>query len=389
MILLKLTLLLLSCNILDHDHTLFIFSIIRHGARTPNILDSNTMDIFGFKWNQYQGELTRIGMIQQFILGIKFQKYKILIRNDKTKYLYADVSYKNRTQQSFNSFINGFYEEDTFHYSQFETIPNHLPLSKDVISLFDNYNFINKTHLVSHSIISNNDYYLYSNILCKGIKKERNNRLIDSNLNNIWNKYKDILSQTIINPKKSLRKASLDYTSAIIAGYYNHFNHTFISKNTYIDYLNDLIIFRAKDFIYRYLNNNSLKSKVCLRLILIKLLKLLEFRNNYNNHEYSNDNPFFWFIFGHETQISQAIAFILSSFIDDSSDKYSKYHLEKLEYISYCSYINFEFKYSNSKGYYINIIFNDEDILIIDYSSFIKKLRTFIISESEYLHICN
>ena len=109
----------------------FIFSIIafskneklvfaelhfRHGARGPNILDSNGTgtDIFGIKWSS-PGELTPIGKRMQYLLGLRNRQRYIIAQKDFISEVYDPheitvySSDQNRTLQSAVSHIQGFY----------------------------------------------------------------------------------------------------------------------------------------------------------------------------------------------------------------------------------------------------------------------------------------
>ena len=56
------------------DNLYFVFEHFRHGARSPtNGLNPNLQDLFGTIW-EGNGELTKNGMIQQYIIGLRNRK---------------------------------------------------------------------------------------------------------------------------------------------------------------------------------------------------------------------------------------------------------------------------------------------------------------------------
>jgi hypothetical protein len=59
-----------------HCQVKFVFELIRNGASSPNILDSNNFDMFGEKWLRPQ-QLTVTGMKNQFVLGQKLRRHYI------------------------------------------------------------------------------------------------------------------------------------------------------------------------------------------------------------------------------------------------------------------------------------------------------------------------
>ena len=88
----------------------------RHGARAPNVLDSNGTgtDIFGIKWPS-PGELTPIGKRMEYLLGLRNRQRYIIEQKNFISEIYDPheitvySSDQNRTLQSAISHIQGFY----------------------------------------------------------------------------------------------------------------------------------------------------------------------------------------------------------------------------------------------------------------------------------------
>ena len=97
-------------NTEELDNLYFIFSNFRHGARTPNKYKNET-DYINVTWDESAGELTKLGVIQQFLIGLKnrkkynnflsekFNPYEILIYSTNL----------NRTKSSVFSQLIGLY----------------------------------------------------------------------------------------------------------------------------------------------------------------------------------------------------------------------------------------------------------------------------------------
>jgi len=131
-----LSVLFLSLPLL-HAELIQVIQLARHGARTPNS--------FEFMANQYQeteGQLTVLGLTQQYHLGQEMRKRYIedtafLSEEFNSSEVLIKSSWKNRTISSAYAFANGLYpqEDGTIHENIFaEDFPveNILPLKKRV-----------------------------------------------------------------------------------------------------------------------------------------------------------------------------------------------------------------------------------------------------------------
>jgi hypothetical protein len=114
-----------------------VIQLGRHGARTPNS--------FEFMSNQYrenEGELTVLGLVQEYFLGQEMRKRYIEDSNFlqdtfNSSEVLIKSSWKNRTIRSAYAFVNGLYPQDdgVLHENMFaEDFPmeNLLPLKKRV-----------------------------------------------------------------------------------------------------------------------------------------------------------------------------------------------------------------------------------------------------------------
>ena len=91
----------------------FVFEHFRHGARSPtNGLNLDYVDIFGSKWNG-NGELTKNGMIQQYIIGLRNkERYRSFIdTNYDPKEIVVYSTNVNRTIISAQIQLSGMYSD--------------------------------------------------------------------------------------------------------------------------------------------------------------------------------------------------------------------------------------------------------------------------------------
>ena len=82
----------------------FVWSLIRHGARSPTKLNNNK-DLLDFEWDINAGELTNLGLRQLFILGLQQnERYSKLLESNQ---LYMISTNFNRTIMSLLSYYHG------------------------------------------------------------------------------------------------------------------------------------------------------------------------------------------------------------------------------------------------------------------------------------------
>lgn len=115
----------------------FVVSLIRHGDRTPTAEIPN----YPYAWPQGLGQLTPIGMQQEYLLGKRLRdrlinQLKLLPANYARVSLYVLSDTDDRTMQSASAFLYGLYplgtgprleSRDTFALPQgFQPIPIHI-----------------------------------------------------------------------------------------------------------------------------------------------------------------------------------------------------------------------------------------------------------------------
>jgi hypothetical protein len=93
----------------------FLFSMFRHGARSPVGLDEKKKDDFGEYWAN-PGELTPVGMRMHYMLGLRNRdNYGKFIPKTWDTSIFIRSSDYNRTMQSVQSQLQGFFEAGNGH----------------------------------------------------------------------------------------------------------------------------------------------------------------------------------------------------------------------------------------------------------------------------------
>jgi hypothetical protein len=104
----------LLCVHLSKCDLRFVFTMFRHGARSPTALDKNKNDAFGENWPN-PGELTEVGKRMHFLLGARNrQVYKDFTTKSKIDgSVYIRSTDYNRTMESVQSQMQGFFPPGT------------------------------------------------------------------------------------------------------------------------------------------------------------------------------------------------------------------------------------------------------------------------------------
>ena len=113
--LLLLILFLNLSSIHSEDKLIFLWTHFRHGARAPQNIDDNYLDLLGEKWTN-PGELTPGGQRMLFILGLRnriryIKEKKFLSEKFNPHEILIYSSYFNRTLISVSAQLQGLYPE--------------------------------------------------------------------------------------------------------------------------------------------------------------------------------------------------------------------------------------------------------------------------------------
>lgn len=391
-------------TVLSYEKNLkFVFSSIRHGARAPDNLFENNNDSFGINWKDKAGILLNIGMKQEYIVGMimkdKYKKAMNLSETDNSLSYRFNVSYINRTQQSFISIYQGMnYDEKEGRKLTKGQIQKAVPagtLSDSIKTEFVNGNNENVLgigdglNIFQGNEVDSKNLLYYSTKICKGMDDYSSSKTVIENLKEFMRKRGDVFKKYVQdydenNPLKSHQRI-YDLWDSYISDYYSDKDMSSIvnDDNQKKEILDDVEYHRSREYIYIFLDENSRKAKIASSIQLKNLVHLIEFRMN--NTEYTIENPKIYFSVSHDTQLATMIAFVLQSFTTQQTfdDLYRKMSL-----IPYSSFMNFELMVDEKGKFTVNIIYNNVNVLEVTVEEFISKAKGFILSEDELNKQC-
>lgn len=143
-----------STQVFSQEKLVFAVDLIRHGDRNPD----KEIPASPISWKEGLGELTPMGMNQEYRLGVSLRKkyidqYHLLPTNYNSQTMYVRSTDMNRTLMSASSFLLGLYPLGsgvTMLPSRFQPIPIHtvpskqdkllaVKPSKNIFSIFSMY----------------------------------------------------------------------------------------------------------------------------------------------------------------------------------------------------------------------------------------------------------
>ena len=382
----------------------FVWSLIRHGARSPTKLNNNK-DLLDFEWDINAGELTNLGLRQLFILGLQQnERYSKLLESNQ---LYMISTNFNRTIMSLLSYYHGLVRDgDELSDIQKErAFPPGVTLNDNIGSkVYKNNKALGENNSVRAYHILSDGYpfhVLNAHKYCKGIPELKDDKKEGhiKNILDLLDKHKDLESifnlnidrNNVISAKEHLYSLADSYVSA----YYN-------SKNIKEKYfkgnkeearrlLNNFEIFLTREFTWgiygeddKVYNARIVKSRL-LRIILnyLNYRTSSSSKDGNNNEIYTASNPSMVIYSMHDRDISEIMLILNHKFNINIEDK-----------IPYASFINFELIYdkleqTEEAKWLVRIIYNDKEIGKFNYSYFSRTLSTALITEEEIMKFCN
>lgn len=400
----------------EEAQTKFVYTIFRHGARSPGFHKNKefNIDILGHKWNLGEKELTNLGLRQHYILGLsQRERYNNFLGEYLSEgELLAYSTDKNRTIQSFKAHFQGLYLSNSNIYKN-QTIVSYPPYkvsdnTKNIVNA-NGLSSIGKhnTNIIAFHHIQPGDPYLYlsHSDYCTGISKFKYNNVIaidniktfymnnHDKLKNIFGvdyELQSILDYNVtLNDKKNNIFKLIDDVKqlydAVIANYFeeNDFKRFFNNKNDLNEFIKEIIKFKTIDMTTAYYDDsNSFKARVVVSNILIDILNQIEYRKLHVNSlkEYNNNYPKMIILSGHDTTLSPFI--VVLNYIYNT----------KIVYIPYASYLNIQVDYVKLKNnlfkWDVKIIYNDNTIVHDSLDSFEHNLKKIIIPNDQISKFC-
>lgn len=378
---------------------LFVFTMFRHGARSP-FLSKDSTDIFGEQW-QSSSQLTDIGIRQQYLLG----KYNRIRYNSflSPEYSPSEVvafsTQWNRTLHSGNAHLQGLYPNIQSTKMSQERINKAIPPLSSITDLteaitdLNDYPLPNGLQLIPVTVTPVINlirfYQTCPNSLNVLSKNEKHETIVNA-INTFNTKYGDkLLSLLNITDKKyfSKYKNVVSLCDTFMAGYTD--GRAFNSLKSSDQSLQiDLAELNATAFDIMQLDNNVYFSgdhelnKAFSGGVLQTILNYISRRVNNDkqgNYAYSDTDPKMVVFSVHDYDLSSLFMLIKEIFEVDLGTFY----------MSYASMLSFEVRYKGNDVYVVDLLRNGELLMQKEFDVFEKVINTKLFSDTEYNVFCH
>lgn len=380
----------------------FIFSMFRHGARSPcEQKFINNKDILGGVWKGL-GELTTTGRKQQYLLGLKNKnRYSNFISSfyDPKEILIYSTHF-NRVMMSAQSQLKAFY--NNISYDEFSLLKindvekndNKIEINSILppIHLFEkikykNNNFLSEEKNIYRTTLHYSYYCPKMRYQIKesisGINKN-NNTIINKFIKGFIEKYGNIIKNEYKLELNNLSKPLnlKNFCDVYISCYFDNINKNVLNKfiNNGINttellydcfYYHGYYIFEV-DGNYTNVKNDIIAMSDILRQIISWMNKKINIKSN----ESLYDSPKFVLISAHDTSLA-----MLQSFL-------SKFFGSEINYPYFASNLIFELREYNNKNY-VEGYFNDFLILNESFDNFQKTIMENSYDNKYVIDYCN
>ena len=347
-------LILLTKKILTKDpKLLFVYEHFRHGARAPcNFLDKDSKDIFGELWDG-ECELTKIGIMQHYILGKKNrERYKDFFNQNYTLYdILVYSTERDRCIQSAQAQLRGFFNNSLANIIPIHTIEYNYNIPVFYYDRKDSCIILNKYR--------NNNYFSPKTI---------------SFIGDFIFKYFSLLNKI-----SNQHHLNINYTLVeIVCGAYicNYFDDRNISLINELNINKDELY---KDCIeYNHLKHFEIKLGNDAEFSAI-LASSLNFKNLIGYMESIINkvinSPKYVLYSGHDTTLSSMQVFLKNAF-----------NVE-IQYIPFASQMVIHL-IQKENGLYVNYYFNGKLLLDIPYQDFKYKIENLLWTRKEIENFC-
>lgn len=378
---------------------MFVFSLIRHGARAPYSLNNKNVDSLGKKWDIFKQDLSSVGMRQHYVLGLvqKETHKDLLSENYKIGEVYALSTNRNRTIQSFLSHFQGLYPEGpTITKAQEENAwpPGKIPPFITNLAKNSKGAVGDKINSMPFHLFEGN----YFKFKCESIKSnaEGSTENMEKNIKEFNDKHSKILKDKFkidLNNKsnKEAREILYNFADSFICEYYEGMESYFTDKTEEKKFLDDVIEYNFKDMLdVTYGDKDYYNGRVLMSPTIDNLINFyFKRRIIQNNKEYNYTDPKMLIYSAHDSNIAELMVFLKHSLNIQFNYK-----------IHFASYYNFELykKVKNSnddssvsgkeEDYKLRITFNGEEVYFKDYTEFKSGVKKSLISFSEIQTYC-
>jgi hypothetical protein len=379
----------------------FVFEIFRHGAREPLESQQNNslIDIFN-EVMVGNGELTPVGMRQHYLLGKSLRKRypNFISENYNVHELLVYSTDTNRTLTSAYSHLQGLFSFGTGPALQADQISKAVPpvnsqLYQSEISSLGNSALPDKMQVIPVHIFKSdfNSMYLYNDKNCPGVslifEKNKNKKIIVDFLNNFNNTWGSKLKIPLNTSEKDY---FLDYNNVV------SITDTFVCditngkklqilENVGIDL--NLLNKTAYEFLKLDMleslfgDEESLIAKFSTSLLAHDILSFMDKKIDIDRkvNFQQNLDPKLVIYSGHDVNLAGVQTYLKALF-----------NLTNLFSVPFASNILFELhsKDGSKDNYFVNVIYNDMNILTLDYTSFKEKIIENYYDTDKIMSIC-
>ncbi len=381
------------------DNLFFIFEHFRHGARSPcNGEFINHTDEIGGKWQNF-GSLTKVGIKQQYSLGLKFRKYydNFINRVYNPKEIKIFCSKYNRTIMSAQAQLLGFYNMMNF---------NEIRINDDIIG---EEKILNKMNLNSIIPPINLLYHFQKNkkdnfevLFSEKFRCPVHKQMIKKNIMEIdelatfdkinkikgtFNtKYFDIFSREFNIEDYTVNFTGMYKFCDMFICYYfedegynkmriNNLEKKFKNFNS-TEILNMCYDFMAEKFFKvegdEYAKDSSI---LLMSKIMKRILNYMTLRIDKEPSYIDYDSPKFVLYSGHDDTLTQMQLFL------------NRFFNINTEWVPFASTQIYELrKYGND--FYVELYYNDKLKMNITFQQFSKQIKNSVMSDEEINDIC-
>lgn len=370
-----------------------VYESFRHGARGPFIRGKNPFD-YDWKGNM---ELTNVGKRQHYLLGRKLrERYKNFITGPfKYSDLYLYSTHFNRTIESALSHIQGFYYQST-EFGEEIKVNEKIALPPVILSdsVKQKISNLKKEALPFHgTIVPNNVLRFDFNFLplensCKGNinyaainNKEYGLGMLKWFMDKYEKDLKDSFGFINNNDIDTLNRI-LDFIDNFIASWFNANDLSKLKTADIETFKKDALKIHGQQYTeYYYGANNSYIARINMSKFYRELLSYYDKRIELDGMEigYNMTYPKMKMFSAHDSTVGPQIVFL---------GKLFKIDIQNYE-VPYASSILYELLYdSETKNWNVEIFYQMNAFMTIDYKEFKEKVQSILIDDSEIDTFC-
>lgn len=354
-----------------------VFTLFRHGARTPYYLKYG-VDSFGNNWDYSRKDLTYVGRRQHYILGLmQREKYSGLLGDlfvPGEAMIYSTNS--SRTIDSLTSHMKGLYLNGPISELNFLP-PGDVP--KPVKDRVKETN-LDRQSGFSYRLFDDDEYFNFAES-CISIKEysEERNKYIEDNIKEFKDNYGDLLKAKFdidinVNDIYKSRLVLWNFWDTYIACYYENKPRklTFTTEEEEKNFVDDLEYYMSMDMLKgSYYDKDYYNSRILNSKMMNNIIKQFDQRIGIKDNKYDSVNPKMIIYSAHDSNVAPLLVFL-------------SYAVGiKMNSIPYASMINIELIESSNDHFSIKILYNGEQLYENDYSIFKNQIKKAIISDDE------